>query len=193
LSLQNVQFTLNEDGCVVATVNGEIVQISTPVPPPTEWAGQNLAGRNKAATLFEPTFFCAGLVSPKEGWLVVSYSRGMAAADTYVYRTADGGLTWMEANGPECVENNDNYTWLPSQLGFISANRLLIAYRRFIGTPVFLTKDGGATWEALEMPQSLAYEVESIQVDGKTVTIALSEDAGRMVSTDQGDTWEYTP
>jgi beta-lactamase regulating signal transducer with metallopeptidase domain len=193
LSLQNAQFTLNEDGCVVAAVNGEIVQISTPVPPPTEWAEQDLAGRNEAATLFEPTYFCAGLVSSKEGWLVVSYSRGVAAADTYVYRTSDGGLTWTETNRPECAENNDTYTWLPNQLGLISGDRLLIAYRRFMGTPVFLTKDGGATWEALEMPQGLAYEVESIQVDGKTVTIALSGDAGCVVSTDRGDTWEYSP
>jgi beta-lactamase regulating signal transducer with metallopeptidase domain len=192
-NLQNAQFTLNEDGCVVAAVNGEIVQTSTPVPPPAEWAAQELAGRNEATALFAPTYFCAGLVSSKEGWLVVSYSRGVAAADTYVYRTADGGLTWTETNGPECVENSDTYPWLPNQLGFISGDRLLIAYRRFRGTPVFLTKDGGESWVSLEMPEDLAYEVESIQVDGTTVTIALSGDAGYMVSPDRGDTWAYTP
>ncbi len=112
----------------------------------------------------------------------------MAIADTYVYRTADGGLTWTETNSP--VGTEDNYTWLPGQVGFLSADRLLIAYRLYNGTPVFLTKDGGATWEALEMPQDLAYEVENIRVNGNAVTISLSGDAGSMVSRDLGDTWE---
>ncbi len=187
-NIQDAQFSLNEDGCVVTTINGEIVQISAPVPVPAEWAGQDLAGRDEATTLSEPTYFCAGAVSPTVGWLVISYLQGMAIADTYVYRTADGGLTWTETNSP--VGTEDNYTWLPGQVGFLSADRLLIAYRLYNGTPVFLTKDGGATWEALEMPQDLAYEVENIRVDGNAVTISLSGDAGSMVSRDLGDTWE---
>jgi photosystem II stability/assembly factor-like uncharacterized protein len=191
LDAQNPQFALNEEGCVVATVDGEIVQTSAPVPVPAEWAAQDLAGRSEATALMEPTYFSAGLVSSTEGWLVVSYSQGVAVADTYVYRTADGGLTWTETSAPECAESSDNYTWLPDQLGLISTDRLLIAYRHFTGTPVFLTKDGGATWEALDMPRGVSYEVESVQVEGNTITITLSGDAGRMVSTDQGDTWEH--
>ena len=54
---------------------------------PAEWAAQDLGGRNQATALewVSNGELHAQYVSASDAWLVVTYGRGVAAADTYVY------------------------------------------------------------------------------------------------------------
>ena len=126
----------------------------------------------------------AQMVSEKAGWLVVTYGRGMAAADTYVYKTSDAGKTWEECTPPAL-------TWYVSAVGFIDENRMLIGSRLFDGAPVFFTADGGNTWEKIRQPEITA-ELKSVDIQDDTINMVF-EDGNRsweMTSKDFGNTWE---
>lgn len=85
----------------------------------------------------------------------MTYTKG----DTYVYKTSDGGSTWIETNAPDIL-------YVSGAVGFINEDRLIIAEKLFVEAPVFITKDGGENWEQIEMPDELT-EVKSIDVTGE--------------------------
>ena len=90
--------------------------------------------------------------SPAEGWLVAGIGRGAGSADTYVYRTADGGRTWRETVNPgQALGLTLRY---PVQLYTgLTPGFALVAFERFNGEgPVFRTTDWGETWERLDIP-----------------------------------------
>lgn len=196
---RNAELTVDENGIpyIRYGAEDEWVQLGGPIAPPVEWAadvyggGEGLAGRNEAAALLiEPnvTDLWARLVSPTDGWLVACYSRGVAAADTYVYKTTDGGETWVETGRP--AEG-----WLVGAVGFLSRDRLIVAKRLFDGAPCAITTDGGDTWEEIPLPGE-NLQVQSIAVDGGTVTMTVGAGEAAnpgwyvMTSRDLGDTWE---
>ena len=168
---------------------GEHDRYGEPIPAPAEWAGQDLAGRNEAAALGNPPdgHLWAKLVSPDDGWLVACWGHGVGGADTYVYRTSDGGMTWTETTMP-------GLSWHTGAVGFLSPDRLIVAQELFEGAPVFLTKDGGDTWEEISIPETDSLMVAGdIYVYGNEVQIALFGDGSStwtMVSEDLGDTWK---
>ena len=166
---------------------GEHDRYGEPIPAPKEWAGQDLAGRNEATTLqYSPEEFWAQLVSPSDGWLVACCGRGTGGADTYVYKTSDGGRTWTETAMP-------GTSWHIAAVGFLSPDRLIVAQQLFDGAPVFLTKDGGDTWEEIKIPETgKVMEAGDIYVYGNEVQIALFGDGSStwtLISEDLGDTW----
>ncbi len=159
-----------------------------PIPAPREWADQDgPAGRSEATALVGGEGYpeiWAKMVSPTDGWLVACYGRGVAAADTYVYKTSSRGVTWDEVAMP-------GTSWHIADVGFLSENRLIVAQRLFDGAPCFITKDGGESWEEIELPDRQAL---SIRFDGNTVAmdIGAHEDGPAtytMLSPDQGDSW----
>lgn len=161
---------------------GNLNQLGEAILPPTEWEFQDLAGRNEATTLEGNPDVQGELVTQTSGWLVVTYTRG----DTYVYRTEDGGCTWTETNAPDLV-------YVPGVVGFINEDRLIIAEKLFAGAPVFITKDGGESWEQIEMPDELA-EVKSIDVTGEKIIMSAQngDEEWEITSFDLGDTWSIT-
>lgn len=164
--------------------DSEWVKLGNAISPPKEWKNDDLAGRNKATTLIGVPDISAQMVSEKAGWLVVTYGRGMAAADTYVYKTSDAGKTWEECTPPAL-------TWYVSAVGFIDENRMLIGSRLFDGAPVFFTADGGNTWEKIRQPEITA-ELKSVDIQDDTINMVF-EDGNRsweMTSKDFGNTWE---
>lgn len=161
------------------------VRLGEAISPPAEWAKDDLAGRNTATTLIGEPEIVAQMVDRVHGWIVVTYGRGVAAADTYVYRSSDKGKTWQQCAAPPL-------TWLVSEVGAISEDRLLIGGRLFDEAPVFLTTDGGATWQEIQTPDPDA-ELQSVEIGNGTVTLTLAlgtAETWTMVSGDLGDTWE---
>ena len=162
----------------------------TTIDPPRDWAalpGMGLAGRELETYLKMPAnaYLSGRMVNGREGWLVASSGRGMGNADTYAYRTEDGGMTWREVSVPE------EEHWYPSAVGFISGDRLIIAYQVFDDSPAYITKDGGETWERIILLDGTGLEVSDIAVSGDTVTMTLGTLGGVMLqSADQGDSWE---
>ena len=169
----------------------EWTQLGGPIAPPAEWAEQDLAGRDHAQALevSDSAETYAGYVSASGAWLAVTYGRGVAAADTYVYRSEDGGETWREVAKPPT-------SWNLSAVGFLNEDAMIVASRLFDGAPVYITRDGGETWEEIPLPEG-AYQAESVAYDGETVSIYVSAsatfaywDPGWVLrSTDLGATW----
>lgn len=161
---------------------GNCTQLGEALQPPAEWKDQNLGGRDEATTLIGSPDVKGELISQTDGWLVVTYARG----DTYVYKTSDGGSTWVETNAPDIL-------YVPGAVGFINEDRLIIAEKLFTGAPVFITKDGGESWEEIEMPDELA-EVKSIDVTGEKIVMSAqkSDEEWEITSLDLGDTWSTT-
>ena len=121
--------------------------------------------RNDASTLNGKPDVQGELVSPTDGWLVLTYTRG----DTYVYKSADGGNTWAETNTPDLL-------YVPDIVGFINKDCLIIAEKLFVGAPVYITRDGGESWEQIEMPDEKA-EVKKIEVTDELITMTVEKDA----------------
>ena len=158
-----------------------------PIPAPREWADADQAERNQAQYLSFSPHIWAELVSPTDGWLVTCYASG-ESADTYVYKTADGGITWTEVSMP-------GTNWHIAAVGFLTPDRLIVAQQLYEGeAPCLITKDGGETWEKVDLPD---VQVLSIGPAGpNTQTIVM--EVGRyeegpvtcfMRSPDMGDTW----
>ena len=188
-SWKTAELMVDQDGVPYRRDAGEAewTRLGEAIAPPAEWAEQDLAGRNAFTALSGADEYRAALVSATEGWLTATYSRGAAAADTYVYRTEDGGAAWAEVTPPET-------SWHLSAVGFLSPDRAILAERCFDGAPVHFTADGGVTWGEISLPDG-AYEVEAILWDGDTVLLAVSdslaaESGWLMRSSDLGDTWE---
>lgn len=167
------------------------------VPAPREWADQDLAGRNEAETWagIEPPYLAMKMVSAREGWMVVSVSRGAGAnADNYVYRTQDGGVTWREAAK---LEEAVRY---PCAVEFFDGLHAVVGIERFEDAPVFVTRDGGESWERaglslLDDPDS--WQAYNIFRSGEWISIELCRGAGddteyrQVFSRDWGKTWTH--
>lgn len=158
---------------------GDSTKLGEAIQPPDEWKDQDLGGRNDASTLNGKPDVQGELVSPTDGWLVLTYTRG----DTYVYKSADGGNTWAETNTPDLL-------YVPDIVGFINKDCLIIAEKLFVGAPVYITRDGGESWEQIEMPDEKA-EVKKIEVTDELITMTVEKDAEIWVmkSSDLGESW----
>lgn len=192
---QTAEITIDESGVPHIRYyleNGEKVLEGEPVPAPREWADDSTGGRDNLTALegFDKEIW-AKLVSPNDGWLVACYGRGVAAADTYVYKTVNSGMTWTEVTKP-------GFWWHIAAVGFLSPERLIVAQRDFNDALCLMTRDGGETWEEMVMPMALpkdySAQVQDITVDGESVTMWVSSGVGEkwwvMTSHDLGDTWE---
>lgn len=167
------------------------------VPAPREWADQDLAGRNTAETWagVEPSYLAMEMVSALDGWMVASVNHGVGAnADNYVYRTHDGGHTWQEAAK---LAEAGRY---PSAVGFFDDLHAIVGIELYEGAPVFVTRDGGESWEQADLsllnaPDGLqAYRISR---SGDWVSIELCRGAGdeteyfQVFSRDWGKTWTH--
>lgn len=189
-SWRTAEITVDDSGVPYRRDAGEETwtRLGDPIAPPAEWTAQDLGGRNQATSLefVSNGELHAQYVSASDAWLVVTYGRGVAAADTYVYRSEDGGVTWREVTKPETP-------WHLSTVGFISSDCLIVASRLFDGAPAFITRDRGETWEEIPLPEG-AYQAEGVACDGETITIAVSASADGdtawfLRSDDLGETW----
>ena len=155
-------------------------KLGGPIAPPRGWKDDNLAGRNTAKTLDGDPEISAGLVTAQCGWLAVTYGRGVAAADTYVYRTADGGKTWTETPAAPGTH------WHLAGTDFIDSQRAMVAGANFAGAPVFYTADGGRTWRQERLPFSAKPYWEAASFRNASDSIAVmatyqDTDIGRAV------------
>lgn len=186
---RTAKITLDEDGVpyidyqygdTTEFLNGE------PIPAPRAWADDDLAGRNSAKYLEGSPDVWAKLVSPADGWLAACYGREGAAADTYVYKTGDGGMTWTEVAMPGTGGRI-------ADVGFLSPDRLIVAQQLFGGAPCFITKDGGESWEEIELPDGQVLEIgffayaDAVYMD--VGAHGSDPNAVSMISYDMGDTW----
>lgn len=146
------------------------------------------------AGVLQPGNTLVAFSSPTEGWLVMGIGRGAGSADTYVYRTADGGHTWRETGNPgQALGLTLRY---PVRLYTgLTPGFALVAFERFNGQgPVFRTTDWGATWEHLGIPLPEGqWECTEIWSETNLIFTDLDGNVCATYSYTLGDTWQVSP
>lgn len=189
-SWQTARLTVKEGVPYIRySAEADWTKLGEAIAPPREWKDDDLAGRNTAETLSGDPEISIGLVTDQCGWLVVTYGRGVAAADTYVYRTADGGKTWTETPAAPGT------SWHLATTDFIDPQRAMVAGANFAGAPVFYTADGGTTWREETLPFSSEpyWEATSFRnmSDGVDLMAAYGTRViGRAIFRLSSETWE---
>ena len=170
----------------------EWTELDTLVPVPAEWAGQDLAGRDEAESLEGLLSGTGGMSDGLNGWFVFAIGHGVGGADTYVYRTRDGGRTWQETGRPDPAR----MMWYPSYTYFIDSYTGFLGQSYFNDAPIFRTTDGGLTWEEITLPLAGEWELSSMRASGSDVLMLLTGYSSNSLSNavlysgDRGETWE---
>ena len=170
----------------------EWTELDTLIPVPQEWANQDVGGRNEATDLVGLLTGTGGMVDGLNGWFVFSIGQGVAHADTYVYRTRDGGRTWQETGRPDPAR----MMWYPSYTYFIDSYTGFLGQSYFNDAPIFRTTDGGLTWEEITLPLAGEWELSSMCASGSDVLMLLTGCGSNSLSNavlysgDRGETWE---
>jgi hypothetical protein len=163
------------------------------VAAPASWADETIDSRRNAKTWsgIEPDVSVMQLVNAQDGWLAMSMNHGVGGADTYVYRTHDGGVTWTEAAPLTEAQ------WLIERAAFLDGQRAVLAIAKLNGASVFVTSDGGETWTQASFPLdegdtvdetvNIYAEQDSLYVQVRT---ALAEGYQTFRSDDSGQTWQ---
>lgn len=175
----------------------EWTNLDTLIPVPWEWGHQDLAGRNEATDLVGLLTGTGGMVDGLNGWFVFTIGRGVANADTYVYRTYDGGRTWSETGRPTMASEMETVHWFPSCACFVTDEIGFLGFSHFNGAPVFRTTDGGATWARITLPLSdESWELSRMYASGSGVLAVMTSyrsgepESALLFSRDAGETWE---
>ena len=170
----------------------EWTELDTLIPVPAEWAGQDLAGRDEAESLEGLLSGTGGMSDGLNGWFVFAIGHGVGGADTYVYRTRDGGRTWQETGRPDLAR----MMWYPSYTYFIDSYTGFLGQSYFNDAPIFRTTDGGLTWEEITLPLAGEWELSSMCASGSDVLMLLTGCGSNSLSNavlysgDRGETWE---
>ena len=175
----------------------EWTNLDTLIPVPWEWSHQDLAGRNEATDLVGLLTGTGGMVDGLNGWFVFTIGPAAGNADTYVYRTHDGGRTWTETGRPTMVSETETVHWFPSCACFVTDKIGFLGFSHFNGAPVFRTTDGGATWERITLPLSdESWELSKMYSSGSSVLAVMTgyrsgePESALLFSRDSGQTWE---
>ena len=174
------------------------VELDTLIPVPRSWREEDsMESRHEAGSMagvLQPGNTLVAFSSPTEGWLVTGIGRGAGSADTYVYRTADGGHTWRETGNPgQALGLTLRY---PVRLYTgLTPGFALVAFERFNGQgPVFRTIDWGATWEQLDIPLPEGqWECTEIWSETNLIFTDLDGNVCATYSYTLGDTWQVSP
>lgn len=154
------------------------------------WTGVDLPAEQRADTLV--------LLDPVHVW-AVAHPAGPATdlpPGTVVSRSADGGMTWVDADVTEYVRSPSacpfGYSASPEDVPlFVDPDHGFLAHKAPCGpdaTTILGTSDGGATWSLAGV--LLAEEPDYVVSDAQTLWVTSSGDHPILrVSRDGGLTW----
>ncbi len=127
----------------------------------------------------------------ERGWLLVAASAAMGQEPVYVYRTADGGMTWslLTSDAPAVCDKTG--------MAFTSAETGWTTSTCAGGYQVLGSRDGGAHWSAAQLPPPISAcpdgcSVQAPQFAGPATFLqidAYPSAAYLLVSENAGGTW----
>ena len=196
---QAPECVFGDDGLPYLRYPGEedLTPLLSLLPAPAEWAGQELGGRNEMETLAELDAAAVqmGFTTASEGWAVVGVGAGAGSADTYFYRTHDGGYTWTEYSHPDT-------RWYIERAAFSDPDHGVLCEGLFDRAPIYVTSDGGETWRELELsriydqayprdiPADALYTVDSLLLRGSWGVLTLSGEGLPPLCVWTSDNWD---
>ena len=136
-----------------------------------------------------------GFTTAREGWAVVGVGAGVGSADTYFYRTHDGGYTWTEYSHPDTQ-------WYIERAAFSDPDHGVLCEGLFNRAPIYVTWDGGQTWRELDIsliydqaypediPADALYTVDSLQLCGSWGMLTLSGEGLPPLCVWTSDNWD---
>ncbi|WP_067618672.1 YCF48-related protein [Alicyclobacillus acidiphilus] len=115
-----------------------------------------------------------------------------AVKGNYVYATSDGGKTWVDVTPQDVVHSDAMIT----SVDFPSSDEGLIAVRQSGQSTIYVSADGGQSWQESSLPTSLAGDVRQLDmIDDSIGYAAITSDTnpGTMTSlwetVDGGQHW----
>ena len=152
--------------------------------------GQNWTAINSPTT---NTILSCSFVDENTGWI---------ATTDAVYKTSDGGVSWVSQSLPPVPENTAR---LISSIHFINETTGIIAYGNYLYSghdpslvdSTLWTSDGGNTWEFRDQGNSEqgSYDLDAILVS-PTIAYSMGQYGNNKKTTDGGYTWsslEFNP
>jgi hypothetical protein len=120
-------------------------------------------------------FDSASFASPSTGW-ITGWCDGVAP---YFAVTHDGGLHWSQQTLPVSIPSSDGPFTVPPQFTSSAIGALLMSAPG-VGpdATLYLTSDGGLTWQARSTPEAVPQALDFINADDGWLLIADSENAG---------------
>ncbi len=82
-------------------------------------------------------------------------------------------------------------------MGFFDDLHAIVGIELYDGAPVFVTRDGGESWERVEFPEPMGtdgWTASDVRCSGGAVTLTMAGGEPRrevrLISWDWGETWE---
>lgn len=154
-------------------------------------------------------YYYVNYFDKKNGCIFITYENSSGGESSCLLTTSDGGENWQRVNSGPLDKKVNGYIMINQNIGFVS-----YVYSKDIISNLYMTKDGGKTYNAVEVPDgdfatTSKYQWSEIFVDKGVPTfdsgvlnviIKQSSDklyksgtvAARYVSKDLGETWEFS-
>ena len=126
-----------------------------------------------------------GFTNQNDGWIVTTGEVAMGAQNNFIYKTADGGKTWVLNGSTDKLYNRvvSGVGFANKEIGFIG-----FRYEDYHEPIVYITQDGGKTWNRQNIPLPLKYKEDFATPLSPTFAGAKGE---LPVSLSNGDKKDY--
>ncbi|WP_052353866.1 WD40/YVTN/BNR-like repeat-containing protein [Neobacillus jeddahensis] len=146
-----------------------------------------------------------GFTSEQDGYLILTGDKTMSWEANMIFKTHDGGLSWIAAGHVEEQRLITDGAFITDQLGFISFGSINVM-DQLPRPSLYRTTDGGKNWAEVDVPIPAEYkgifiEAEVPTFDGSQGTLLVNQGPSgdyqggkvkaKYISLDQGATWTF--